>query len=261
MYPGVSRHAFVTAATYYRQTAAGWERRDGQTNPAIMDDKLYDLCRLTQLVSAVSHGALAWALLDDTAAAAGACRLVEAWIINPDTRMEPSLQHTQIIPGSSKLDNWAGIIDGRSFVELGECIELLRTSPSWQTAWDATVRAWFASMADGLLNSRQGKAEGEKANNVATWYDVQVLSYAMFSGEARFRPLILETLEKVKSRIASQIMPDGTMPLEMARATSFNYTVAYLEAFTILAPEQAYKTLKQSRLLNATGANPQPRYG
>ena len=66
-----------------------------------------------------------------------------------------------------------------------------------------------------------GVDEGAAPNNHGTWYDAQTLRYAVFVGRFDVACKIIQAAPY--RRVAAQIKPDGTMPLELARADPFHY--------------------------------------
>ena len=77
-----------------------------------------------------------------------------------------------------------------------------------------------------------GKAEAENGNNHETYYDVQVASLALFTGQ---RDLARRTLEGSRERIGRQIEPDGRQPRELERTRAWNYSTMNLSGFFELA--------------------------
>src|SRR5690349_19999081 len=93
--------------------------------------------------------------------------------------------------------------------------------------------AWFDAFLTWMQTSKNGKEEAAAKNNHGTWYDAQLAAYALFVGKT---DLAKETLERAKAkRIESEIRPDGSMPLELARTNSLSYSHYNLTAFFNMA--------------------------
>ena len=46
----------------------------------------------------------------------------------------------------------------------------------------AALRKWFAQFADWLAGSANGKLEAASKNNHGTWYDTQLVDFALYGG-------------------------------------------------------------------------------
>jgi hypothetical protein len=79
-----------------------------------------------------------------------------------------------------------------------------------------------------LVESPHGRDESKNGNNHETWYDVQVASLALYTGQL---DLARTTLHRSRQRIAAQIEPDGRQPRELERTRAWNYSVFNLTAF------------------------------
>ncbi len=87
------------------------------------------------------------------------------------------------------------------------------------------LKSWFATYLEWLLESEPSKEESGKLNNHGTFHDVQVASFA-FTPTAKPLQKILSAV--AERRIAVQVEPDGTQPLELDRTLSLGYSTANL---------------------------------
>lgn len=94
------------------------------------------------------------------------------------------------------------------------------------------MKNWFKDYLTWLIESPIGQDEADEHNNHGTYYDVQVVNFAMFLGQ---NELARRQLEITKSRMASQLKPDGSQPHELARTKSFGYSLMNLQGFFYLA--------------------------
>jgi hypothetical protein len=95
------------------------------------------------------------------------------------------------------------------------------------------MQDWCKAYLKWLRTSRHGRGEDKQHNNHATWYDAQVASLALYTGDNDVARSVLEAVKK--RRIDTQIRPDGSQPYELARTKSFGYSVMNLDGFFRLA--------------------------
>jgi hypothetical protein len=154
-----------------------------------------------------------------------AVRVIRVWFLDPATRMNPNLNYAQAIKG--RVDGRGiGIIDSRAIAELTQSLEWLK--PAWTSADQDGMRRWCGEYLRWLVESPNGRDEADERNNHGTWYDVQVMALALYTGKP---DLARKQAEGARLRIASQIEPDGSQPLELARTKAFSYSVMNLRAF------------------------------
>jgi hypothetical protein len=112
-------------------------------------------------------------------------------------------------------------------------VGLLKNSPSWTDADQKGMEQWFREFLTWLRTSKNGRDEAKAENNHGTFYDVQIVDFALFTGQ---RELAARTLnEAKKNRIESQVEPDGRQPRETDRTKGLSYSVMNLEGLFDLA--------------------------
>jgi hypothetical protein len=94
-------------------------------------------------------------------------------------------------------------------------------SGGWSDSDQAGVREWMLDYVDFLKNSNVGKAEAAATNNHGSWYDALLASLYLFTGDDAAAKSVVNAAKQ--KRIDSQIEGDGSMPEELARATSWHY--------------------------------------
>jgi hypothetical protein len=252
--PGGDEHDYVSLAPYWwpdpaKPDGLPYVRRDGRTNP---ERAKYDVPQLTGLSRAVHPLALAYYLTGEERYAAHAAKLLRAWFLDEATRMNPNLNYAQFVPGRNT-GRGAGVIDTVRLLKVVDAVGLLRGSKSWTAADQAGVEEWFRRYLRWMQTSKNGKEEAAAANNHGSWYDAQVVTYALFLGDRATAKRILE--ESKQRRIARQIEPDGSQPLELKRTKSFGYSVVNLDGLFALATlgEQAGVDLWRFRTEDGRG--------
>ena len=220
------KHDYVSMGPYWwpnPDTPDGlpYVRKDGQRNPEIYE---YDRYTMGDMVKAVVTLSYAYYFTDDERYADKAMEHLSTWFINPETRMNPNLNHGQMIPGRNNgKGRGEGVIDIYGFVEMVDCILLLSSSEAMQENDLRNIQEWFSDLLDWLLTSEIGIDEGSRLNNHAMAYDVQTSAYALFCGR---RDVAERTIDAFPAkRLFTQIEPDGSQPLELARTMAMHYTL------------------------------------
>jgi hypothetical protein len=233
--PGGDMHDYVSLARYFwpdPSTADGlpYVRRDGEVNPE--SDTAGDATRMETMIRSTGTLALAWFYTGNEEYASRAAEHLRTWFLDPATRMNPNLNYGQIVRGKN-VGRGSGLIDVREFSGLVDAVGLLAGSPSWTTADELALRAWFGEYLDWLQTSPVARQEAAAGNNHGVWFDVQRVSIALFVGRTELARTILEDAKA--ARIAAQIAPDGSQPRELDRTRSMHYTAFNLRAFAALA--------------------------
>ena len=232
--PSGGKHDYMSQAPYWWPDASKpnglpYIRRDGDTNPEIQ--KLPDRTNLGRLGGAVSTLGLAHYFLGGDQYAAHAAHLVRVWFLDSATRMNPHLKFGQGIPGITQ-GRGIGLIETRDLVSVLDGIQLIRGSSAWTAADEAALQEWMRAFLKWMVESPEGQDESKNGNNHETWYDVQVVSLALYTGQ---RDLARKTLDGSRQRIGRQIEPDGRQPRETDRTRGYDYSLFNLEAFFRLA--------------------------
>ncbi|MHB0775762.1 alginate lyase family protein [Halomonas sp. WWR20] len=227
-------HDYFSFAPYWwpnpdTEDGLPYVQRDGEYN---MDTKsnATDKQRMIDFAKDVHALGLAYYFSGDKKYADKAARQVVNWFVDDETRMNPNMRHAQAIPG--RVDGRGiGIIDSRLLIEVMDAVELIRPANALSDADDRAVKQWYAQFLDWLLTSDNGIEEGRADNNHGTWYDAQVVAFALFTDQ----PEIAETqLDVTRQRIAHQLDQAGKQPEELERTRPWHYVNFNLEAYTKL---------------------------
>ena len=234
--PSNDKHDYASLSTYWwpdpsKPDGLPYIRKDGQINPE-RDSTAYDFASITKLTAAVTSLGLGYYVTNDEKYAVQAAKLLGTWFLDQATRMNPNLNYSQEIPGVSA-GRSEGVLDGMRMADMLDAVELLHGAAAWTPANEAALKGWFSQMLDWLRTSNNGQGEEAATNNHGTWYDVQATRYAFFVGRTDVACEILN--QAPQRRIKVQIDPDGSLPLELARADPFHYELYDLKALFDLA--------------------------
>ena len=232
--PTGDKHDYMSLAPYWwpdpqKPDGLPYIRRDGEVNPERAE--CTDRDNIRTLVSSVYTLSLAYYLTENESYAKHAVAMMRVWFLNIDTRMNPNLNFGQAVKGRNE-GRGAGLIEASGFRNIVDAIGLLEGSEAWTASDRRGMEKWFDEYFVWLRSSNVGLDEWDSKNNHGTWYDVQAAAIAFFLGK---NDTAYTILIDGKRRIASQIEPDGRMPLELVRTKALGYTTMNLDAFFSLA--------------------------
>jgi hypothetical protein len=204
-------------------------QHDGMTNP---DNFVAHRQFMLTFVRAFDALAAAYKVTREEKYAAAAVKHLDAWFVNPDTRMNPSLQYAQAIHGRYT-GRGTGVIDTVHFAEVALGVEALRGSKALTPAEETAVTGWFRDYLKWLRTSPNGIDEEKAKNNHGTCWVLQAAAFAHLVGDQ-------EVLEACRTRLKTdllpkQMAPDGSFPLEMARTKPYGYSIFNLDVMAALA--------------------------
>ena len=200
--------------------AAPWIRREGRVNP---DRVVADKIALDATCDAIFTLGAASFFLDDPRYGRHAARLINAFFLNPKTRMNPNLEHSEAIRGVN--ESRGGSIEGRVFVRALQGMEFLAQSGQWDAREAAATHKWFEEYLRWLEHSKVASEERSGGSLRASWWTAQVAAIATFlddkaSAQMAFHYYQDTAFPRVEGRLAR----------EEERARPLSYTAASAEA-------------------------------
>lgn len=232
--PSGDKHDYMSQAPYWwpdpaKPNGLPYIRRDGERNPEL--NKISDALAMDDMVGDAEALAVAYYFTGEEKYAKHAAALIRTWFLDPKTRQNPSLNFAQGIPGIS-VGRGIGLIETRDLYRVIDASILLEKSASWRPTDRDALKQWFADFLKWMTTSAIGFDEADERNNHGTYYSVQVIAYAVYTGQ---KDIAKKEIDVARSRIRSQIEPDGRQPHELARTLSWNYTNMNLFGFFAIA--------------------------
>ncbi len=213
---------YTSMGTYWwpnPDTADGlpYVRRDGHFNPNCTDENNF-----SNMCAQVKWCSLAAFYFDEDKYATRAIDALYTWFICPDTYMTPNARYGQAIPGICD-GRGIGLIDFRESFEVMNSVRLLEAMGKIPSDYVTAIEKWYVDFTDWMLTSECGVEEDTQHNNHGTWYDVQILAAAVFTGRRFLAKKIATTA--YQRRFQSQIEKTGAQPFELERTQGLSYSI------------------------------------
>lgn len=218
-----NKHDYMSQAPYFwydssKPNGLPYIRRDGQHNPEIK--KITDRTYIGDLENATKTLSLAYFLTSEEKYAEKTASLIRYWFFNEATKMNPNLEYAQAIPGINN-GRGIGIIETRTLTGIADAVALIENSISWTKTDTKHLQDWYKQYLNWMLTSKNGNDEHHAKNNHGTWFYVQVIDFALFTGDKN-KALLL--VNESKKRLDSQLTKEGKFPLELERTNALGYS-------------------------------------
>ena len=213
-------------------------KRDGETNPE--NFTAHRDCMLGSR-DAVAALAAAWMVTGDVKYPEKAAALLGTFFIDPSTRMNPTLEYAQAIPGVTS-GRGIGIIDTLHLIEIPKAVEAMENSAAFTRELRDGLRAWFRDYVKWMTESKNGKEEAATRNNHAVAYFLQLAVFAEFTND---EVRLAECRQRFKEVfVPTQMAEDGSFPQELARTKPYGYSIFQLDNMATLC--QVLSTSEES---------------
>jgi hypothetical protein len=231
-----NKHDYMSQAPYFwydstKPNGRPYMRRDGEHNPEIK--RITDRTYIGDLENATRKLSLAWYMTGDEKYAQKSAALIRNWFFNEATKMNPNLNYAQGIPGIND-GRGIGIIESRTLTGIADAAGLLLGSKSWKESDYKQLQQWYAQFLDWMLTSKNGNEEHAAKNNHGTWFYVQVIDFALFTGD---NGKALQLVNESKKLMDNQLTKEGQWPLELERTNALGYstfnTAAWFQVATL----------------------------
>ncbi|MDN3643194.1 alginate lyase family protein [Lutimonas halocynthiae] len=202
--------------------------RDGEVNP---DRNTSDIVRIKAMVDRVTSLVPAWYFTGDERYAESAVEQIRAWFLDPATNMNPNVQFGQKRRGHN-YNSPSGVLEAWRMRWVIDCAILLESFPGWTEEDANALRSWFSQFATWMVESPTGIEESMQPNNHGSWYNAQLILYALYGENF---DLARKQLDGMPARIFSQVFIDGRQPQELIRTRSLSYSIYNARALITVA--------------------------
>ena len=235
--PSGNPHDYASYSRYWwpdptKKDGLPYIRRDGETNPQSQSLDASDRQRIGALGENTETLGLAYYFSGEEKYAKKASQLLRVWFLDPETRMNPNLNHAQCRPGHNT-GSKSGVLDGRLMLKAFEASLLIGDSNALSAEEKQGLKNWAEEYFDWLTKNQMALKEAASKNNHGSYYDLQVLYLALFIEKEEQAKNIAQNF--YANRVLKQIQPDGAMPEEIARTRPLFYSIYNLHAMFLVA--------------------------
>jgi len=234
------KHDFFSESDYWwpnpQNPDGPYIRKDGMTNPDNFVEHRLIMRRFCIQMPALTA---AYLVTQDAKYAKTAGQHLRAWFVNPETRMNPSMQFAQAVKGVST-GRGVGVIDALHLVEVARAVRVIEREGMIDPADLKAVKRWFQDYLQWLTSSKNGIEEREQKNNHGAEWVVQVAEYAQLVNDR-------EQIEYCRKRFKEVLLPnqmaqDGSFPKELARTKPYSYSLFNLDLMAAICQILSDKT-------------------
>ncbi|XUU62042.1 alginate lyase family protein [Erythrobacter sp. HA6-11] len=234
--PGASANDYASIGPYWwpdpkKKDGLPYFRRDGEVNPQ-RNGPEFDKDRLRSIANDMEALAIGYLVSGDERYAAHGAALLEAWFIDPETRMNPHFEFAQGIPGRVN-GRGEGIIEASDLSTIVEAAGVLWPSDALTRQTKLGLRQWYADFASWMATSENGVHEMRKRNNHGMFYDFYLAHFALFAGMDGVAQQISDGF--LEYRLGVQMDKQGRFIEELKRTRSWHYSHYVVDAAARIA--------------------------
>ncbi|KAF9358322.1 hypothetical protein BGX34_008979 [Mortierella sp. NVP85] len=232
--PSGDIHDYLSLSKYYwpneADPSAPYVRRDGYVNPEIETVRDYRLMRT--MIREVHIMGMAYHFTGNKVYADKCAMRLKEWFLDEATYMNPNINYGSLQKGK-KLGERTGVLDMFPIFRVFDALHYLKQEPTWPKDLIPALQEWFTRYVKWLETSVLARVERAGNNNHGTYFDVQIIGIYMFLDRMDDARAIAKSA--IQKRIDIQITGEGRQPEELARKTSWYYSVFNLQALMTLA--------------------------
>ncbi|KAI8595951.1 alginate lyase-domain-containing protein [Dissophora ornata] len=233
--PSNDIHDYLSLSKYFwpdqsKSNGLPYKRVDGHINPEIETVRDYRLMRT--MIREVHIMGMAYHFTGRKEYADKCAMRLKEWFLDEATRMNPNINYGSLRKGE-KLGARTGVLDMFPIFRVFDALHYLKQEETWPQDLIPRLQEWFRQYVEWLETSALAQVERDGNNNHATYFDVQIIGIYIFLGRTEDAREVARAA--LHMRIDSQITAKGEQPEELARKTSWYYSVFNLQALMTLA--------------------------
>jgi hypothetical protein len=208
---------------------APYIQKDGQTNPENFVAHRHAMIRLSEISATLIS---AWILTGKQRYANQVLKHLNAWFVNPETRMNPNMLYAQAIWGRFT-GRGIGLIDAYHFVEVAQSAKILIEGNAIPEKDAVKIRTWFSDFLSWMTTHQYGIDEMNAKNNHGTCWAVTAAAMADLTKNKEILKMCADRFKTVF--IPTQMADDGSFPQELRRTKPYGYSLFNIDAMCNLA--------------------------
>ncbi len=206
--------------------ARPWTRHPGEQNSDAFHAHGDAVLRMAQIIPALVS---AWMITKDAKYSTAAIAHLRAWFLAPETRMNPSLNYAQAIPGVAA-GRATGILETIFLVEVVRALSFLSASEDLSEADLKGLKAWIGDYAHWMYDSVLGQGERDTRSIHGIGWVAQAAEYARFANIATISGYCLRRFRDV---LLSLLSLDGNFPAALASPAPYANSIFHLESLSL----------------------------
>ncbi len=227
------QHDFYSEGDYWWPDPANptgpYLQKDGQSNPDNFSNHRLAMIRLSDITATLTS---AFLLTGKQKYAAKALEHLDAWFVDPATRMNPDMLYAQAIWGRFT-GRGIGLIDAYHLVEVAQSVKILIGRSAIPATEAIKIKAWFSSFLTWMTTHQYGIDEMNAKNNHGTCWVATASSMATLVEDEKIKKMCADRFKNIL--LPSQMDQDGSFPLEIKRTKPFGYSLFNIDAFCNVA--------------------------
>lgn len=187
------------------------------------------MIRLSEITATLTS---AWLLTANQKYASQVLKHLNAWFVNPATKMNPNMLYAQAIWGRFT-GRGIGLIDAYHLVEVIRSVKIIEAKNGLSAEQLKPIKNWFSEFLEWMTTHQYGIDEMNAKNNHGTCWAVTAAAMADLTGNEEVKNLCRDRFKTVL--LPNQMADDGSFPLELKRTKPYGYSLFNMDAMCNLA--------------------------